>query len=784
MVEQRIKLALIKWFSLIIVIIALTNITIFLDIPILRQIFGFIFLTFVPGFLLLFILKMDALSLIEKIILSMGLSVAFSMLFSLALDSSLFAIGYTKPLSTASLLISFSTANIILVVIAYRRNKNITFPFSNFKLTTGEKTFIIVPSLFPLLSIVGIRIMNLTDSNVILLVLLLMIPSYVIFISFINRRVSGKVYPAAIFLIGISLLLMYSLRSNHIIGGDTHLEYFLYQSVLDNLHWGQFGLGPLDALLSISILPVIYQVFLNIDPEYLFKILYSAIFSISPLIVYLLSKRYIGGFYAFLASIFFMSQITFLWTPSYARTNMAILFFGLAILCIFSDTISAFNRRVLFIIFIASIIVSHYGVTYVAFFILLLTYLGMQIISQFTSLRKHLTTPPAENSVIKADSPNFPSQGGSLRESSAITHKATALGSTQAQPRKNITITIVFLFLAILFFWYGQMTGSSFQSGVMFVYRSVTSWEWLAAVEARGPIVQAAIGKTYQYARIPQRIEFIFSWLTIIYIAIGVLSTIRNFKTMVTSSHAGHRKPNFLLKKIDTEYLVLSIMCAILLVAVVALPYVSKYYGSAKTYSQMMVLMSIFFVIGGITITRYLKSLSNFVIGRITITRYLKSLSNFVIGRITITRYLKFSPNWVILVVLVPFFLSTTGVMTQFFNVTRAITLNSTGPLYDDNYVSDGESYAAKWIKEYGEEGVEIYTGVWQGPRILMSQGKISDSQIHPSLIPKYDGDRKIDGYIYLRYVDIVDDILMTKHPDMFADKSAIYANNRSEVYK
>lgn len=106
----------------ILVFLILTSLAILFDIPVVRQFSGFIFLTFIPGFLLLSILKLNKLGLAEKIVLSVGLSVAFSMLFGLALNTSLPAAGYTKPLSTASLLISFSIATIVLAIVAYMRN--------------------------------------------------------------------------------------------------------------------------------------------------------------------------------------------------------------------------------------------------------------------------------------------------------------------------------------------------------------------------------------------------------------------------------------------------------------------------------------------------------------------------------------------------------------------------------------------------------------------------------------------------------------------------------------
>ena len=47
------------------------------DIPILRQTVGFIFLAFIPGILILRILKIHNAGIIESLIYSVGLSIAF-----------------------------------------------------------------------------------------------------------------------------------------------------------------------------------------------------------------------------------------------------------------------------------------------------------------------------------------------------------------------------------------------------------------------------------------------------------------------------------------------------------------------------------------------------------------------------------------------------------------------------------------------------------------------------------------------------------------------------------
>lgn len=121
--------------------------------------------------------------------------------------------------------------------------------------------------------------------------------------------------------------------------------------------------------------------------------------------------------------------------------------------------------------------------------------------------------------------------------------------------------------------------------------------------------------------------------------------------------------------------------------------------------------------------------------------------------------------------------------MYQVFGFPRAITLNSEGPLYSSMYVSDEESYAAKWVKEYGKEGEIVYAHS-RSTDVLLSQGRIPLSQTDASLISRYQEGKEVDGYIYLRYVDIVDDRLVAKYPALFTGKSKIYANGGSKVYR
>ena len=68
---------------------------------------------------------MDKLGFAEKFVLSVGLSVAFLMFVGLLINEVYYAVGYKTPLSTYSLMISFSLIMFGLLYLTYKRNFDI-----------------------------------------------------------------------------------------------------------------------------------------------------------------------------------------------------------------------------------------------------------------------------------------------------------------------------------------------------------------------------------------------------------------------------------------------------------------------------------------------------------------------------------------------------------------------------------------------------------------------------------------------------------------------------------
>jgi uncharacterized membrane protein len=191
-----------RGLSFILIFIVFTNLSIFFNIPILRQILGLLLIAVLPGLLILFLFRLDKLGTAEKIVLTIGLSAAFLMSFGWVLSQVSLQFGHTRPLDTYTLVPSLSVVLVMLAVGAYVRNKDAfsVLPF-HFELNNKSKLCLILPSVFLLLSVLGTRYLNISNNNVILLTLLFLIPVSIIVIILLRGEISRDTYPVAIIMI-------------------------------------------------------------------------------------------------------------------------------------------------------------------------------------------------------------------------------------------------------------------------------------------------------------------------------------------------------------------------------------------------------------------------------------------------------------------------------------------------------------------------------------------------------------------------------------------------------
>ena len=345
-----------------------------LQIPIIRQLICFIYLIFVPGIIILRILKLHNLGNIETLLYTVGSSIATLMFTGLFMNTVYPLFGISGPISIAPFIITISVVVFILCVLSYVRDKDFSDPGF---IDVGN--VLSPPALFlcliPFLAIFGAYLMNFYRDNSLIIVLIIVIALVALLIGF-DKSIPKKLYPLAVFVIAISLLFHRSLISMYISGCDIQFEYYLCNSVKMNGIWDPTMFGSLNAMLSLVMLAPIYSIISNMEITWVFKIIYPLLFSLVPLGLYRVFQKQTDDKIAFLSCFFFMSFSTFFGEmPALARQEIAELFLVLLILLMIDKNMNRIKRSFLFIVFGISLVVSHYGLSYFYMFWLISAWL-------------------------------------------------------------------------------------------------------------------------------------------------------------------------------------------------------------------------------------------------------------------------------------------------------------------------------------------------------------------------------------------------------------------------
>ena len=368
--DWQIKKCLVVSISLLLAMLGLIGLaSLGHDVPVLRQLAGFLFLTFVPGILLLRILKIHNVGIIESLLYSVGLSLAFVMATGVIANFALPPLGVSHPIALFPLIGALAVFSLILCFLAYARDKDFrpadSLPEDDEKIAKPGFSSILKPTLLaillPLLAILGTTLVNSYQNNTLLLVLIFVIAILVGLVAF-NKFIPTRVYPFMIFMMAMALLYQTTLISNYLVGSDIHLEYYLGNLVVENGYWDAATPLTINSCLSIIMLAPVYSLLLNMDIVWLFKVIYPLFFCLAPLALFHIFRLQIKPRYAFLAAFFLISMPIFTMDMAQlARQQLSELFFVLVILLMVDRKLTLIQRTTLVLIFGFGVVVSYYG---------------------------------------------------------------------------------------------------------------------------------------------------------------------------------------------------------------------------------------------------------------------------------------------------------------------------------------------------------------------------------------------------------------------------------------
>ena len=412
-----------------------------------------------------------------------------------------------------------------------------------------------------------------------------------------------------IYFLALGITLGYALTKTEIIS-DKAIEYLLYLEAVKSGSWHFVTDNIVNSCLMITYIPAIIQRITHIDATLLFKIYPCFFYSLMPMFVYLTSRKYLNIWYSLISAFLILSNFYFLYNSFYTgRVGLAWAFFAGLIWAVLNQ------RFVWSLVLSILIIFSHYGTAYVAIIILGTAWLVSLIIKR--KWNKEYLNFGIVLAVLIAVTLVW--HGAIARESGRYTEEFVKSALT-LEPTKPEDITEKYKQTTspdqnpVVTTSNGQTseTQSVITSSTPDTEKSVITQRigTIFELEYKESVVQVAFGKTLPYMNIPQKIEFVLSWLIVLLLTGGLLAAL-------------------LRNKLSDIHAIMAVTVYGLIVLTVAIPYLSVFYGISRVYFTAMAIIAPCFAMGTQEVSKLLK-INGYILPAIILVVYALCVSGIM----------------------------------------------------------------------------------------------------------------------------------------------------------
>ncbi|MCW4018865.1 MAG: DUF2206 domain-containing protein [Candidatus Bathyarchaeota archaeon] len=706
---------------------AIAILTILLDIPVARQIIGFIYLMFLPGYLLLRILKLNVTSVFETVPLSVGLSLTFSMFLGLAVNQALPFLGITAPLSVLPLLVVLSAALFALTFIA---DRNPDSPAHVYSLPAPKQ---LVPFIFlaviPVLSLFG----ALYHSSWALLLMVALVSVIAVFAVVFRRWLPSSFFPIAVAVIGLSLIFQREFISANLLGYDTFGEFYVFSSTNTQSLWdpylflSQFELRDYNSMLSVTVLPTMFSQLLNITGEWIFKIPYFLLYCLVPLTMYQMYKQGFGKGIAFLGAFYFILFPRFYGEER--RQTIGELFLVLILYTILTNSISPKKKELLIGIFGIALVVSHYSTFYVFIFCALATWASLLIMENLSTVRNWKKPPLLKRSF---------------------------------RLRKVLTARVLFVIIAFAVLWYTLVSTSLDQTFMSFVNRLATTFSTgFFDLTSRGGAVSGFISPDLTGVTLAYQADFFISKIPYVLIGLGLVVLLINRKKL----------------NLQAEYIPMALAAAFILIMTFVLPSFADAFVEDRFFHLLLIFLAPLSFYGGYVIITWASK-------HFTTIKQARTIALVLLCVIFVAVFLvKVGFVYEVTDDLSPGASSS----MSFSAMEESSNPQVLAHLYG-SYVPDCDVYSAEWLSVHTPKDSVLFADADARQHVLRGYALRVVNEAH---LLSVNNTITPDSYIYLRYLNTQgcyvavsgEPIDMAHVSDQLTDTNRIYSDGGSEIY-
>lgn len=680
----------------------------------------FFCLSFLPGVALLRLLHIKPKSFSIGVLYSFGLSILVLMISGLFANQLLPIFGVQHPLEFWWILgVWMSVTACIIAACIITNHQTIHFkkwPKNAFAWPTW--LLIGLSMMLPCLAVAGAFRLNNGGDGLFALITLGFAAALIIYTFLLRHRLSDGVIIWSIFILGLTILLMTSLRSWDIVGHDIEREYHVYTLTHVNALWniGIFR-DPYNACLSITILPEMFTRLLDVSGLVVFKVILQIIFAACPAVLYVLLRQYVPKLASLVGCILFISYPTFINDSAMlTRQGIAYLFFTLALLTLSNKPHDKW-QKLLFLLCVLGTVFSHYSTSYMFVALFGGAVICKLIVTWWHKWRDRPLPHRLRHTIL---SPTFALLifGMTFLWYSQITGTSTRLLPMLSQSFANIPA------------FFSKDNKSTDTSAALILSSNRTEADlyqsYLTSTKPRSTTTDAAAAEQFTPALISDSLPLtpLGEWARTIGFNPSAITALRqNFaKVLQALALLGalyatykllHRKPDIL----GPDFTCLSVAGIILLSLLVALPMLSINYGILRAFQQALIFLTLPIMLLLVSLSRHIPS------------RVITTLS-------TITMLL--------------LFLLFTGVFTQLLGgASPSLSMNNQGIYYGLYYSSDADIRAFDWIKSHIPSNKDVRSAnfnraIMHTPNYPFSKSGLLPSQIRP------------DTYVYLDPAQVV----------------------------
>jgi uncharacterized membrane protein/glycosyltransferase involved in cell wall biosynthesis len=753
-----------KIFVMLTAAMTLWNLLMFTHNP-LQFAASLLVLLIIPGTFILWITRIMPQRITGKLYTIVASITA--MLFISLLANTVTAVTHGRiPLDAPLMVIVTDVVVALLGYIAWRRTSNQLYT----QLMLPSLSHCVAAMLLaipPLAAVVGANLLNQHNTNALSMVVLAAVAVIAVVTTIYIRKLRPGYTAAIMYSLGLAVLLLGALRGDFIGGTDISKEFYLYQLTQAIGHWSPSVYhDAYNACLSITTLPMLLSKLLKVDNLTLFKVLFPAVYALLPVMTYALLRRWTSRLIAFIAALLFIAQPVFTtWSLIPIRQIFGFLFFAALLMIIFDEKVTQKVRTGLFLLFGAALVLSHYSTTYIAIgalsFMYIVQWIYYMLGRRFKQWQADTFTPTLGLPLLVAFIAMAAVWYGPVTHvSSNITTRFTKIsehirhndwnGLFTDSHSKDTSIVDQFRF--------GESQPDAKQLWKDYQARAeqkakdafIQPMQLRSESEAITPVADKpmpAKAPAPIVALSPKFGDF-FSKILRIFLVIGLVG-------FVLSMRRGYSRTD--------GYKTFALGAAAILLAIIVVPYASIDYDLVRTSQQLLVILALPTILGGIWLLRTL-----------TRKRLSEVAASYIIGGIVMM-----------------FFLFMSGFIPQLVGGDKAtMVLNNSGNQYNQLFTYQSEVAAATWLRHNKVDDTPVYSGYFGGSRLQLAG--IDRSTFYNDILP-WTVSR--EGYVFSSRAETQLDTATTYYHGSFISypypdqalsnkKDVLYDSGQAKIYK